>query len=102
MDAYSFRILIGTIYGAAALLCVLLNTIIVVALIKDPLKKLRKLFNFLVIHLCLCDLAAGLFSFPLVCYGLFLWKNEEAMSHKGGRLNPDNLNQILNIGPSHL
>ena len=98
MDTASFRILIGTIYGAAALACVLLNSIIVLALVKDPLKKLRKLFNFLVIHLCFCDLAAGLFSFPLTCYGLFLWQNKEPTSHKGGILNPDNFNQILDIG----
>ena len=76
MDYKLYRVLMGVFYGLAALFCVIFNSMVLIAFYKDPLKKLRKLFNYLLIHLCLCDLMAGLACFPIASLSSFTFKDE--------------------------
>ena len=59
-------IIIAICYGVVGLMVVISNSIIFVAMIKDPLKKLRTTFNYLVVNLCICDLLNGFVSIPLL------------------------------------
>ena len=52
-------------YGIVGLVAVISNSIIILAMIKDPLKKLRTTFNYLVVNLCICDLLNGCVALPL-------------------------------------
>ena len=51
-------------YGIVGLMPAISNSIILVAMIKDPLKKLRTTFNYLVVNLCICDLLNGIVTIP--------------------------------------
>ena len=43
-----------------AFTCILLNSLLLIAVIRDPLKKLQKISNYLLVHLFACDLAVGI------------------------------------------
>lgn len=45
-----------------------LNLLIIIAVLKDPLKKLRTLFNYLLVHLCVCNFLTGVVCFPILVY----------------------------------
>uniref|UniRef100_A0A7M5X0P4 G-protein coupled receptors family 1 profile domain-containing protein n=2 Tax=Clytia hemisphaerica TaxID=252671 RepID=A0A7M5X0P4_9CNID len=90
------NVIVASILAMETFACIILNFLIVIALIKDPLKKLRNMFNFLLIHLCLCDLAASLFSFPLVCYSLFTYDDQK--SNKNIKIGILIANPLLNAG----
>ena len=51
-------------YGIVGLMAAISNSIILVAMIKDSLKKLRTTFNYLVVNLCICDLLNGIVTIP--------------------------------------
>ena len=67
----------GIVFAVASLLCLLFNSLVLLAFFRDPLKKFRKLFNFLLIHLCFCDLLAGMVCFPITSYGSFAFTDEK-------------------------
>ena len=79
MDYEALRWSVGIIFALSAGLCLLLNSLVLLAFIVDPLKKLRRLFNSLLIHLCLCDLLAGLACFPITAYGSFALDDERLL-----------------------
>ena len=54
--------------GAIGLIAVLDNSIIIAAVIKDPLKRLRTPFNYFLINLAVVDLILGSVIMPLVVY----------------------------------
>ena len=61
-------IIISVLYGIVGLIAVISNTIILVAMIKDPLKRLRTTFNYLVVNLSVCDFLDGAVALPLLVY----------------------------------
>ena len=80
MDSQSIQLWGGVILSALSLVCTVLNTLLLIAVIKDPLKKLRRLSNYLLIHLIACDMTVGLISTPLmscITFRLKEWKNTD-------------------------
>eukprot|EP00111_Clytia_hemisphaerica_P009485 TCONS_00027822-protein len=54
-----------------ALICIVLNGLLILAIIKDPVKKLQRLSNYLLVHLIVCDMAVGLIGTPFTAYATF-------------------------------
>ena len=55
----------------AALICLLItvgNLMIIIAVVINPLKKLRSPFNYFITNLALTDLIIGIISMPLAIY----------------------------------
>eukprot|EP00111_Clytia_hemisphaerica_P016471 TCONS_00048803-protein len=77
MNFNLFKYSIGAIFGFAAIISIVLNTLVISAVIKDPLKRLRKMFNFLLIHLCMCDLAASFVCFPMTSYASLAFDDQK-------------------------
>eukprot|EP00111_Clytia_hemisphaerica_P016472 TCONS_00048804-protein len=77
MNFNLFKYSIGAIFGLAAIISIVLNTLVISAVIKDPLKRLRKMFNFLLIHLCMCDLAASFVCFPMTSYASLAFDDQK-------------------------
>ena len=61
-------IIISILYGTVGLAAVILNAVILLAMIKDPLKRLRTTFNYLVVNLSVCDFLDGAVALPLLVY----------------------------------
>jgi len=59
-----------TIFGIVALITVVLNLLVIIAILKDPLKKLRSVFTYLLVHLCICNFLDGAVSLPIYMYSL--------------------------------
>jgi len=55
-------------FVSLSLATTVLNLLIIIAVLKDPLKKLRTLFNYLLLHLCVCNFIAGVVCFPIFAY----------------------------------
>ena len=58
------------IFGIIALMTVVLNLLVIVAVLRDPLKKLRNMFSYLLLHLCVCNFIDGAVSLPVYMYSL--------------------------------
>ena len=70
VDPTSSRAFI-VIFGIIALAIMALNLLIIIAILKDPLGKLRSTFSYLLIHLCVCNFLTGVIPLPIYMY--FLW-----------------------------
>ena len=58
-------IVIAVCYGIVGLMAAIFNSMIFLAMVKDPLKKLRTTFNYLVVNLCVFDFLNGVIGLPL-------------------------------------
>ena len=92
MDATPIRICFGTVLTIGAVISIILNGLIMLVVIKDPLKKLHKLFNFLIVHLCFCDLAGSL---SLALFSVFYLTN---MASEAMTISSDIAMVFLNTG----
>ncbi|XP_066936094.1 trace amine-associated receptor 9-like [Clytia hemisphaerica] len=72
MELHLFRLIGGAIMGLGAFSCILLNSLLLIAVIRDPLKKLQKISNFLLVHLFACDLMVGLLFLTYRTYFVFV------------------------------
>jgi len=68
MELKTMFTVIFVIYGIIAFFIIVLNLLIIIAVLKDPLKKLRNMFSYLLEHLCICNLLAGAVLMPLMIY----------------------------------
>ena len=105
MDFNLFKYFIGAIFGLAFCMSFVLNSLVILAVVKDPLKKLRKMFNFLLIHLCACDLAASLICFPMtsdIIWFIQIRRSETIPYFEPGFIlgHPDSKRRIFYIGMS--
>ena len=67
--APSYLSLLTAIIGSVFCIVITLgNLMIVIAVVKDPLKKLRSPFNYFVINLAVADLIVGIISMPIGIY----------------------------------
>ena len=67
--APSYLSLLTAIIGSVFFIVITLgNLMIVIAVVKDPLKKLRSPFNYFVINLAVADLIVGIISMPIGIY----------------------------------
>lgn len=58
------------IFGIVAFFVVLLNLLVVIAIWKDPLKKLQNKFSYLLVHLFVVNILDGLIALPVLMYGM--------------------------------
>ena len=67
--APSYLSLLTAIIGSVFFIVITLgNLMIVIAVVKDPLKKLRSPFNYFVVNLAVADLIVGIISMPIGIY----------------------------------
>jgi len=59
------------IFGVLAFAIIVLNLVILIAIWRDPLKRLRSMFSYLLIHLCICNFLTGAVSLPVYMYYLY-------------------------------
>ena len=81
--APSYLSLLFTIVGAVFCLIITVgNLMIIVAVVVDPLKKLRYPFNYFVVNLAVADLIVGMISMP---FGLYTHSQEYLKKKPGFR-----------------
>jgi len=65
MESNTISTVFLVIYCIMIFFITALNMTIILAVLKDPLKKLRSMFSYLLVHLCICNFLVGTVSIPV-------------------------------------
>jgi len=70
MDLHTIVTIFIVIFSITAFVIVVLNLLVIIAILRDPLKKLRGMFNLLLLHLCICNFLCGAISLPVLAFNI--------------------------------